>query len=109
MRARLSALSFTPLPAERSAVPTAWSTWAAVRPWQAGGSAVTVTCCLIADSPNWVHDPTEACEVAGWLEHPAAQSAARTSPAIASDAADRLPRARMACLTLPSSPHQRVA
>ena len=90
-------------------MPAAWSTSAAVRPRQAGGSAVTVTCCLMADSPNWVHEPTEACEVPGWPEQPAAQSAARTSPAIASDAAARWPRARMGCLTLPSSPHQRVA
>ena len=45
-------------------MPTAALTWAAVRPRQAGGSAVTVTCCLMADSPNWTHDSAEAREVA---------------------------------------------
>lgn len=70
-------------------MPAAALTWAAVRPRQAGGSVVTVTCCLMADSANWAHDPIEACEVAAWLEHPAAPSATRTSPAIASDAAAR--------------------
>ena len=66
MRRRRCAFPGTPLAEARSAVPAAASIWAAVRPWQAGGSVVTVTCCLMADMPNCTHDSTEARAVSCW-------------------------------------------
>jgi hypothetical protein len=61
----LSALLRTPSSAERSAAPAAESIWAGVRPWQAGGSVVTVTWFLMAAMANWVHDSTEGCGMSG--------------------------------------------
>ena len=65
MRCRWSALSRTPASAERSAVLAAESIWAAVRPWQAAGSVVTVTWFLMAATANCAHDSTEGCGVSG--------------------------------------------
>jgi hypothetical protein len=60
MRARRTAFPRTPAPAERTAVLAAESIWAGVRPWQADGSAVTVTWSLMAATPNCTQDATEA-------------------------------------------------